>query len=229
MADDVPQWINALSPKRSPYLESVRPGSDLSSWHVEIQLDAWELPVGRILRGSDNWNGKALVKATHHSIDRSVGEVEIVERIRLAFPNATVYWTAGKGNPPEIWRPWALRSDLRGSWFTSLENKVRREVELISGNEKGTPDVLWWESGSADIHAVEYKGPSPSNPRKMDVFSEWQEAWLRSALLRGLLDRNRFAIAYWSPSANDQTILAEQAAASRAGRDRKRCELSRVT
>lgn len=229
MADVVPRWIDALSPALSPRLESVRPGSDLVSWHVQILLDAWETPAGCILEGSDNWNGKALVKPGNPSIDRSVGEVEIAERIRIAFPVATVYWTAGKGNPPRLWRPWALRSDLRGPWFTSLESKVRHEVELIAHNDKGTPDVLWWEQGGSTMRAVEYKGPSPSDPRKMDTFSVWQEAWLRSAFTRGLLDQDRFAIAYWLPSASDQRRLIEQAAASRAGRDRKRSEAHRVT
>src|SRR5687768_761205 len=105
MSQSPPPWLAALQPVRDPKLQPVRPGSTLHAWHVAIALQAWQVPTGRVLSGSDNWNGKALVVPLSKSIERSVGEVEVVERILAAYPDASAYWTAGSGNPPEIWRP----------------------------------------------------------------------------------------------------------------------------
>lgn len=222
MSQSPPAWLVALQPVQDPKLQPVRPGSSLRAWHVPIGLEAWQVTNGRVLLGPDNWNGKALVVPLSKSIERSVGEVEVVERLRAAYPDASAYWTAGSGNPPEIWRPWALRGALRQSWFLTFERDIRRGVALLEGNDRGTPDVLWWGTGSADVHAVEYKGPSPSKPGRLDEFSEWQEAWLQSALARGLLDQDRYAVAFWQPSRADCARLTEQAASSRLGRQLKR-------
>jgi hypothetical protein len=220
-------WLVVCAASRTRSTAStVRPDSALLAWHVPIALGAWQVPAGRVLSGSDSWNGKALVVPLSKSIERSVGEVEIAERLRIAYPDASAYWTAGSGNPPEIWRPWALRATLRDSWFRDFERDVRQGVAAIEANDRGTPDVLWWRTGRSDLHAVEYKGPSPSNPGRMDGFSEWQEAWLASAIARGLLDQDRYAVAYWQPSATDRARLTDQAASSRLGRERKRAGIT---
>jgi hypothetical protein len=111
---------------------------------------------------------------------------------------------------------------VRQSWFLTFERDIRRGVTLLEGNDRGTPDVLWWRTGPADVHAIEYKGPSPSKTGRLDELSEWQEAWLQSALARGLLDRDRCAVAYWQPWSADSGRLREQAASSRLGRELKR-------
>lgn len=220
MDEKSPPWLPALGPIRF-HFTPIRPGSNLSVWQADIALEAWQPPPGCILSGSDTWNGKALLRPLHSGLERSVGEVEVVERLRLAFPEDLVYWTAGSGNPPEIWRPWALRAPLRGPWFTSMEADIRRGVSILEGNRRGTPDVLGRRGHSGRLYAVEYKGPSPSNPRKMDEVSEHQEAWVRRAFFTGVLDENRFAVVSWSPSPADVARLREQAAASRLGREQQ--------
>lgn len=125
-----PTWLEALEPRRQ-WLAPLKAGTHLEVWHAEIELEAWRLPAGCALSGSDNWNGEALVLPRHPNLERSIGEIEVVERLRAAFPADDVYWTAGSGNPPRNWQSWALRSPLRGPWFLSMEATVRRRVAQL--------------------------------------------------------------------------------------------------
>src|SRR4051812_5337722 len=102
MTQSPPAWLAALQPVRDPKLQPVRPGSSFHAWHISISLEAWQVPTGRVLSGSDDLNGKLLSY-------RSRRQLSEASELPTAFPDASAYWTAGSGNPSEIWRPWALR------------------------------------------------------------------------------------------------------------------------
>lgn len=214
-----PAWISAFLPDSTYELKPIRPGSTAVVWHSTIQLQAWKVPPGRLLRGSDNWNGKALVHPRRAKIERSVGEVELTDALRATFPDRHVFWTATSGNPPELWRPWALTRDLRIGWFSTFDEEVRRGIPDLEGTVRGLPDVLLWKTGRADVRCVEYKGPSPTNPRRHDTISDRQVAWTESAISRGLLDRDRYLVVTWTPSDEDVVLLKEQAASSKVARE----------
>lgn len=212
-----PDWIQALAPVAPARLAPLLASPDTLVWHINVTFDAWPVPAGLRLTGADTWNGKALIIPSDSRIPRSVGEVELTERLRRAFPRATVYWTAG--GPPALWRDWALPKKLREPWLLALDRQIRQRDPLIASNDRGWPDVLWWLNGASDLRAVEYKGPSPTAPNKLDQVKVVQEAWYRSALAQRILDEQRYVVAQWVPSPEAVRRLREQAAASRAGRE----------
>lgn len=213
-----PTWLDALEPVGSPIQTPMRLGSKLLVWHTQVQLKAWPLPAGRTLEGKETWNGKALVTSSDASIERSVGEVELVMRFKRAFPDRQCYWTAGAGNPPELWQAWAFRKPLRPSWFIEMDAEIRAGDDLLDGNRKGLPDIVAWTVGSGDLLCVEYKGPSPTHPLTMDTVSVEQERWLANALKRGFLGPDRYAVLAWNPADDDMVKLRAQAVSSRRGR-----------
>jgi hypothetical protein len=206
-----PDWLTALQPCAQPEFRPIVDGSVISVWHVAVAFDVWPVPPGRTLAGSDSWNGKALVVPAYASIERSVGEVELAERLRRLTRAPKAYWTAGKGGGPPIWHPWILKPKLREPWFRDLDDKIRRlgGNDLILNNAKGLPDVVCWGSGASDICFVEYKGPAPGNPTRMDAVNPQQEAWARGAIAAGI-DPSRFAVACWTPSPTQRHALRAQ-------------------
>lgn len=214
MATTPPDWLPALAPCTEPFLAPIRPGSDVVVWHIPVELRAWTVPAHCILAGRDTWNGKPLVISANPAVERSVGEVEIAERLRRNVPSGRAYWTAGGGNPPAQWKPWALRQALAHYWFDKLDAAIRRDVPLLTGNNRGVPDVIWWHAGPEDVCFVEYKGPRRTTPTQLDEISDFQEAWARSALKRGLLDRARYAVATWRPARHDAEQLTARFRAS---------------
>lgn len=213
-----PAWLEALEPIREPRRQPICAGSPVEAWHVDVAFTAWALPDGRILEGKETWNGKALVHPANSSLERSVGEVELAERLRRGLGRPTSYWTAGRGNPPEIWRPWAFRKELRELWFSDVDRQIRCEDPALAANAKGLPDVVSWQAGASDMLCVEYKGPSPTNPRVVDAIRKEQERWLYNAVRLGFLDSDRYAVVVWKPSDQDIARLLAQATSSRSGK-----------
>ncbi len=205
----------ALDPLAPPRLEQLSRYSDVEAWHVEIGLEAWPVPPGRRLTGRDSWNGKALVVPIDGTNERSVGEVELVERLRRAHPATRAYWTAGRGHAPEIWRPWVLRPNLRENWLLKLDSEVRRGEADIETNTKGLPDVLWWSFGETDLRCVEYKGPSPSNPDRIDSISKEQDAGYRFGTAASQARPDSLRCRPLGSHPGGKSLLQDQANASR--------------
>jgi hypothetical protein len=212
-AVEPPSWLGLLNPIRKPKLELLSRHSEQLVWHVDIELQAWLVPPGRLLSGSDTWNGKALVVPSNRSIERSVGEVEVAERLRVGLAGCHCFWTAGRGNPPKDWRPWALTHEPRAKhgWLLTLDRQLRAADPVLDANAKGWPDVVFWQTGLDDLHCIEYKGPRPSAPTTMDTVSQEQDAWCRAAFRLGKMTSERYAVARWVPSPAACEILSRQA------------------
>lgn len=209
----VPSWLDALLPIERPLRRPLLAGSTELAWHVAVEFEPWRVPAGVTLTGSQTWNGKALLVPSNPSLDVSVGEVELVERLRSAFPNRSCYWTAGGGHPPRQWRSWALTPEVgqRAPWLIGLDRQIRDAEDNLRTNRRGWPDVLSWESEAGDLFCVEYKGPVTSNPDAMDTVSREQDAWFRSAVRQQLLLADHYAVVAWVPSPAAKVILREQA------------------
>ena len=211
----IPSWLDSLLPTRRPTLRPLLGSSSEFAWHVGVEFVAWRVPAGVALTGSQTWNGKALIVPSNPSLDASVGEVEVAERLRIAFPTRFTYWTAGGGSPPKQWRAWALTPAVRGQepWLVELDRRIRDADDALRDNQRGWPDVLSWQSGADDLVCVEYKGPFPSNPDVLDTVSSEQHAWFRAAVRQRLLDPNRYAVVSWVPSPAAKVILRNQSSA----------------
>jgi len=219
MSNAIPGWLQSLSQAGTPIYGSFCPGSPLNVWHVKVQFQAWEAPPGAVLRGTANWNGKALVVGIDSGLDVSVGEVEIAARLRITGAHAA--WT---GKPRKPWSDWSLNADARNTWVNSVDAMVRQGVPLLESNARGLPDVLHWRSGAADFCCVEYKGPSPSKPSRPDTVKAEQMAWVTSAVERRVLTQDRIAVVSWQPNAGSTAALIRQAAASKRGREARLAE-----
>lgn len=215
MLNSVPRWLQSLQPRRTPELERLSKYSSQLAWHVDTELRAWAVPIGRLLTGSQTWNGKALVISSDSNLECSVGEVEVAERLRTAFPDFKTYWTAGRGNPPAQWRDWALTPKRRQheEWLLNVDRSIREGEPHLASNDRGWPDVLSWRTGKGDLLCVEYKGPRPSSPTVLDEISLEQDAWFRAGLQQGLLELNRYAVVRWVPSSKAKSFLLQQAQA----------------
>ena len=208
----IPSWLDSLQPTQRPTLRPLLGSSPELAWHVGVDFVPWRVPAGLALTGSQTWNGKSLIAPSNPSLDASVGEVEVAERLRNAFPTRFAYWTAGSGHPPRQWRDWALTPAVREQepWLVELDRKIRDADDALRDNHRGWPDVLSWESGAHDLFCVEYKGPFPSNPDVLDTVSFEQHAWFLAAVRQRLLDPDRYAVVTWVPSAAAKVILREQ-------------------
>lgn len=78
--------------------------------------------------------------------------------------------------------------------------------------------MVSWQAGASDMLCIEYKGPSPTNPRVIDAVRKEQERWLHNAVRLGFLDCDRYAVVVWQPAEQDIAMLLAQAASSRSGK-----------
>ena len=202
-------WSTLLSPLGSPRQEVLSKHSETLAWHVEVSFDPWTLPEGDSLPSrEDTYGWKPQVTSEFETPSRSVGEVELVQRLRAADYSA--FWIDTWGAAPPIWRNWARRPSELPRWATELDRGIRQHALMRDCKTGGLPDVIAVHPTSQEFLFVEYKGPSAANPRKLDEISSKQDAWYRTALGIGVLSASAYLVAKWIPNAPSASRLQAQ-------------------
>lgn len=203
------EWTRTLSPTTAPEQLRLSEHSPAEAWHVDVRLRPWLLPEGQAAPSrEDTYGWKPQVEPEFSTPVRSVGEVELVQRMRAI--DYLAYWVDTWGSAPAIWRTWARRPNELPRSVADLDRKVRQHPLMLRWKKGGLPDVVAIEPDTGAIRFVEYKGPSAANPRKQDRINEKQDCWYRAALDTGLLDPDDYVVAKWIPDSSSRTGLDVQ-------------------
>lgn len=206
------EWLkNVVQPVSEPSRVSLSGFTTVSVWQADISMSPVDVAPGRLLSGSETWNGKALVHSSRPdgtlSNSEVVGEVEIVQRFRNAKYDA--YWSGGN----KRWLDYTLRSSsARLAQISALDAILRPLHPLLRDRKGGWPDVVAWHP-RGELYLIEYKGPSPSKPRVQDTIYDHQAAWMESAVREGMVRPTHCAVVRWLPTPQDSALLMKQAAA----------------
>ncbi len=202
-------WSALLSPLSAPRKELLSSHSAAFAWHVDVMFVPWTLPEGDAAPSrKDTYGWKPQITPEFETPSRSVGEVELAQRLRAGDYSA--FWIDSFGTAPSIWRSWARLPSELPRWATELDRGVRQHVLMRDYKTGGLPDVLAVHPSSHEYVFVEYKGPSAANPRKQDEISSKQDAWYRAALELGLLSEYSYLVARWVPNADSVARLQTQ-------------------
>jgi hypothetical protein len=176
---DLPSWLAVLLPADECRLEPLLTGSDILTWHVNLELVPWTpSPSSPNLPWSETY-GKALMARDG---SWTVGEIELVRRFRDAGWHAG--WVDTFGKAPQKWAEWILTPE---SLPPALATPSRAITDAVNPGGGGRPDVVAWREGSlASAVFVESKG---ANERILPD----QEKWFRAATDAGV-SRNQLAI-----------------------------------
>ncbi len=180
---DVPSWLRALNYTREPTLHPLAPDSELLAWHVEVRFRLWQQPEeSPPLTRESTYGWKPQIIGSDGS--RSVGEVELVQRLRRAGMRS--YWIDTFGSAPAQWQTFIAKRD-------QFPARIARFLADLRGKGRGklggAPDVIAWNLRNEEPVFVEYKGPK-------DKIRPGQDEWLRSALAHGL-PLESYAVAKW--------------------------------
>lgn len=223
--DSVRRWAMFLRATHLPYRDRLSDHSLLDAWHIDLELQPWEPPRGCLLTRRDTYGWKPQVRPydgrLKGGVGRSVGEVEVVCRLRTAgFRKAS--WTDGFGGAPEYWSPWIRRPPALTKSLLQLDARVRAGIpELQRNPQGGWPDVVAYRDPDAisnirkavqsdDLLFVEYKGPSLAKPNKRDAVSKVQTLWLTAAVEQGLIPLTSYVVVRWTPSPEARVKLDRQ-------------------
>jgi hypothetical protein len=177
------EWTSAIRPSGELYLAPLSPGSELEAWHAPVEFQRWEQPAGAPkLTREETYGGKAQIIGSDGT--RSVGEVELVQRLRMAGYRA--FWIDAFGSAPENWRKYIATRDQLPLHVAELFVKVKGSSR---GKQGGSPDVVAWDVRTLHMYFVEYKGPK-------DKVRPGQDAWFRSALRNGVAP-TAYVVAKW--------------------------------
>lgn len=203
------EWTRTLSPTTEPGKLRLSEHSAVEAWHVEVRFRPWILPAGEPTPSrEDTYGWKPQVEPEFTTPSRSIGEVELAQRMRAA--DYMAYWVDTWGSAPAIWRTWARRPNELPRLVADMDRTVRQHPLMLRWKKGGVPDVVAIEQETGALRFVEYKGPSAANPRKQDSINEKQDSWFRAALDTGLLNPDNYVVAKWVPDHSSRTLLDEQ-------------------
>ncbi len=192
-------WVSAIVPIGEPYRGRLSEHSDVEAWHAPVEFRPWEFSTETPkLSRKDTYGWKPQVQAAYPGLDRSVGEVELAQRLRSA--GYTAYWVDNFGSAPAIWRPWTRRAKQLPRWLLEMDEKIRRHDLMKPYKTGGWPDVVAWDPTSNEALFVEYKGPG-------DKVKPSQDAWVRAAADLGVLPDTSYVVATWEPSSSTRLRL----------------------
>src|SRR5688572_679714 len=135
MMDPKLAWTKALRPVRELYLAPLAPGSNLSAWHADVEFEPWSQPAGAPeLTREETYGWKPQVVGSDGT--RSVGEVELVQRLRVGGYRA--YWIDTFGSAPAMWRQFIARRDQLPQHLAELLATIQGSGR---GKRGGSPDV----------------------------------------------------------------------------------------
>lgn len=228
MTGTAPSWTALLGAAGAPYLDRLSDHSDFWVWHLDLEFEPWQ-PVGAgTLTRKETYGWKPQVvpsdPSLNASVGRSVGEVEVVCRLRAAGFDAAA-WTDAFGSAPDWWSPWIRRPPALPPSIRQLDERIRVGHPMLLRDPKGAwPDVVAYRSAEAITDAaratvdggllfVEYKGPSLAKPQRSDTISEPQDLWVRTAVDRGLVPLTSYVVTRWRPSPAARAALDRQWAA----------------
>jgi hypothetical protein len=193
-------WVSAIAPVSEPYVDQLSKYSVAEAWHVAVNFEP--LPPASVsakkLTRKETYGWKPQLQSGHPHLSRSVGEVELAQRLRSAGYKA--YWIDNFGGAPSVWRVWASGIRQLPTWMQELDRKVRQHRLMDSYGTGGLPDVVAWNPSGDEVHFIKYKGPK-------DKVGESQDAWFRSALDLNLLPKTSYIVAKWEASPLDMLPL----------------------
>lgn len=177
-------WVKALRPLGQPYLARLSTHSEFESWHVDVELENWQIPPELSARWQDNafnnnetWRKRPLVIGRDSGCPYSCGEVEVAARLRRA--NLQSRWVSEWGSYQHVlcWKAYCVKrrelEDIEPELWAADNNlryKAGSRQETL-GKTGGHPDVAAWTS-QRDIVYVEYKGPGDKVNKKQDAWAQ---------------------------------------------------------
>jgi hypothetical protein len=163
---DLPSWLAVLLPADECSLEPLFLGSDILTWHVNLEFVPWTAPTSSPKLPWSETYGKALMARDDGS--STVGEIELVRRFREAGWQAG--WVDTWGKAPQMWAEWIVTPE---SLPLALATPYRAITDAVNPRGGGRPDIVAWREGSlASAVFVESKGA------KEKILPD-QEMWFR--------------------------------------------------